>query len=211
MTTPAPDIWRQPAVAAPDAPCKGMHFWVQEGTHWSIGQGYSISRVNGQSFYVGSRGTTRRHPIASWQDWLIDRRREGTLLLEGAPVGPPQPAPLGFGLPSLAPAHDEREETALNTQMRDARIFRAVREVLGSYNIREKPEATPDGLRAFGIGKKSDVYTVTVDPAWQRPPRCSCPDAKKRFGAGEAAFCKHTVAVLVSHEDLRHQLIDFIL
>ncbi len=211
MTTPALDIWRQPAVPAPDAPRKGMHFWVQEGAYWTVGQGYSISRVNGQSFYVASGGTTRRYPIASWRGWLAQRRREGTLLLEGAPVRPPQLAPLGCGLPTLPSSHDGLQETPLNTQMRDARIFRAVREVLGSYTIREKAEATPDGLRAFGIGKKTDAYVVTVDPAWQRPPRCTCPDASKRFGADEATFCKHAVAVLVSHEALRHQLIDFIL
>lgn len=134
----------------------------------------------------------------------------------------------------------------MNTDLRDAGVLRAVREVMKRYEITEQPrvlaqaqphaqaqaqaQAQPHAqphaqppsqhptqppaeadLRRFVLTGGSKTWQVQVDPAWQTPPHCDCPDARRVAEPNGATFCKHAIAVLLSHDDLRHQLIDLLI
>ena len=102
----------------------------------------------------------------------------------------------------------------MNNDLRDARVLRAVREVMKRYEITEQPETQPAAevdLRRFVLTGGSKTWQVEVDPRWQTPPHCDCPDARRVAEPNGATFCKHAIAVLLSHDDLRHQLIDLLI
>ena len=208
MPTPkGTDSWRLSPVDAPDKPSKGMRFWVQFGDHWAIGENYSISRVNSKSFYVANRGGSLRLDLDRWFHWLVERQAEGFVVLDGHPMRPPRGAALAAGLPRVA---DCREEDIVRIDLRDARLLRAVKTVLTSYELAAGP-STADKLDTINVTNGKRRYVVHVDPAWERPPRCSCPDAVRVEDEAGATFCKHTIAVLLSRPDHRHQLIDLLL
>ncbi|MDY0061318.1 MAG: SWIM zinc finger family protein [Myxococcota bacterium] len=203
------------AVPAPLAPTKGLHFWVQTGSHYSIGQGYAIGRVNGRSFYVVSAGRTVRHDLAEWTRWLGDRLAEGQVLLEGQPMQPPVPAGLaaGIGAPVTASppaAGAGAREDGMDVDQRDRRVLRAVRDVLRTYRI-EPGEPHLPGEATFWVLGGQRRYLVSIDTKWRLPPSCTCPDAGQMRDGNGATFCKHVIAVLLSHPEHRHQLIDLLL
>ena len=102
----------------------------------------------------------------------------------------------------------------MKADLRDARVLRAVRDVMKRYEIVERPAApgpSDDGLRHFALTGGSKNWQVQADPTWQTPPRCDCPDARRVAEENGATFCKHAIAVLLSHDDLRHQLIDLLI
>jgi len=104
----------------------------------------------------------------------------------------------------------------MKSNLRDARVLRAVREVIKRYEITEQPAAADSDApaasrRCFSLVGGTRTWQVEVDPAWSAPPRCSCPDARRVVDANGATFCKHAIAVLLSHDDLRHQLIDLLI
>ncbi len=93
-------------------------------------------------------------------------------------------------------------------KMRDARVLRAIRSVLKEYTIREESRGT-DGVIIFHVKKgKKAPYIVQVDPSWEQPIDCSCPDSFRSRDTTGNVFCKHSIAVCLSDEDLRHLLID---
>jgi hypothetical protein len=95
-----------------------------------------------------------------------------------------------------------------NVQMRDARVFRAIRQVLKDYKITEKT-ADDDAQSTYHVQKgRKDPYIVHVDPSWELPVTCSCPDSYRSRDAAGNVFCKHSIAVCLSSESLRHLLID---
>ncbi len=95
-----------------------------------------------------------------------------------------------------------------NRKMRDARVFRAIRQVLKEYTIREESRGT-DGVIVFHVQKgKKPPYVVQVDPSWERPIECTCPDSFRSRDRSGNVFCKHSIAVCLSDEELRHLLID---
>ena len=102
----------------------------------------------------------------------------------------------------------------MNRAYRDARIFRAVSQVTKAYTFSPAGE-NEDGdllIRVEKGPRSRSRYVVTVDPLWGRPASCTCPDASERLAdIGDGALCKHAVAVLLSRDDLRHQLIDLLL
>ena len=59
----------------------------------------------------------------------------------------------------------------MNTDLRDARVLRAVREVMKRYEITEQPPAEAD-LRCFVLTGGSKIWQVQVNPRWQTPPHC---------------------------------------
>ena len=98
----------------------------------------------------------------------------------------------------------------MRIELRDARLLRAVRNVLKNYELLAEP-ATPEGLDTVRVRGGQRSYVVTVDPQWRRPPRCSCPDAVRVEDETGATFCKHSIAVLLARPEYRHQLIDLLL
>lgn len=209
------DAWRLSTIDPPATPAKGMKFWVQTGSHWAIGQGYTISRVNSRSFYVAADGSKGRRAIPEWHAWLREREREGRVALDGHPMRSVRTAPLSAALVARSTTDGDDEEgeggMARRTE-RDARILRAVRDVVRTYALTEETDDDEDGRRTFRLARRGAAYTVRVDPRWGRPPECDCPDAQRRFaGTGEPVFCEHVVATLVQRDELRHQLIDLFL
>ncbi len=201
------DVWRLPPVDAPDEPSKGMRFWVQTGDHWAIGDNHSVSRVSSRSFYISHAGGRRRHALDGWFHWLSERDAEGFVVLEGRPMRRPAVAALAAGLPRMSPTH---QEAPMRIELRDARLLRAVRNVVRNYDL--VPEApTAEGLDTVHVSGGQRSYVVHVDPEWRRSPRCSCPDAERMKDDTGATFCKHTIAVLLTTPDHRHQLIDLLL
>ncbi len=224
MTT---DAWRLAAIGVPPMPMRGMKIWVQTGSHWSIGQSYSISRVNSRSFYVATDGKKKRLAILDWHAWLREREREGRVALDGHPMRSVRVAPLSDAFTAsgfedeLADDGEEREGAMKRRVERDARIMRAVRQVVRDYTLSElDSEADDDPLfdaedsarRSFRLTRRGAAYTVRIDPTWRRRPDCDCPDARKRLAQSDGAvFCKHIVATLIQREELRHQLLDLFL
>lgn len=86
---------------------------------------------------------------------------------------------------------------------RDRRIFRAAREVLKKYRL--NPAGQDGTTLLFDIEGGSNPYRVTVHADWSQRASCSCPDGHRVRGIG---LCKHAMAVLMTHDTLRCQLLD---
>jgi len=56
--------------------------------------------------------------------------------------------------------------------------------------------------------KDGHGYEVCVHPMWNAAPSCTCPDFARNAASGSSTWCKHVIAVLMSREELRCQLLD---
>ncbi|MBU1410792.1 SWIM zinc finger domain-containing protein [Myxococcota bacterium] len=93
---------------------------------------------------------------------------------------------------------------------RESRMLRAIRDVLKKYTIEE--DAVGSGAeRVFKLNGGQSPYTVRVRRDWAAAPTCTCPDHYKRAAAQTGGYCKHIIAVLLSHDELRCQLLDLFL
>ena len=177
------DVWRLTPVDSPEEPHKGMYFWVQTGDHWAAGERYTISRVNERSFYVSVDGRKERIDRRGWHSWLRERSEEGYVILDGHPLKDPQSEPFAIGLSApvtgtrvLHDAEDEEQTpnnsrgTRMNANLRDARLLRAVRDVLKRYSF-SRSESVEGELLKVEVARKGATYQVEIDPAWHRPPR----------------------------------------
>ncbi len=189
-----------PQVAPPLTPARGMAFWVQTSSHWSMGDNHSIAEVNSRSFYTHTQGKRHRHLRGRWSAWLQARFDEGHLYLNGHHVRPFSSPPTGA--PTMA-------NLTIDFVARDRRFFRAGRDVLKRYTINR--DAVTEGRIPFRITGGRLAYTVHVDPSWSHSPTCSCPDAKHGAKDKTNGFCKHVIAVLLSNTDVRCQLLDVLL
>ncbi len=95
-------------------------------------------------------------------------------------------------------------------EARDARFLRAAQQVLKEYTIARQRRSGSDAVR-FEVTGGGGPYTVTVHPEWAAPPECTCPDAQRRARTQNAGYCKHLIAVLLSNEDLKCQLLELFL
>jgi SWIM zinc finger len=217
------DVWRLAPVDSPGEPRKGMYFWVQTGDHWAIGERYTISRVNNQSFYVSVDGRKERIDLRRWREWLRERSEEGYVVLDGHPLRDPldEPFAMGVNVPvtgaATSPDRDDSEEKIhnsrgirMNANLRDARLLRAVRDVMKRYSFSRTTSAEGEIIEVE-VSRRGASYTVAIDPTWRRPPSCTCPDADRIRDASGATFCKHAIAALLSDDEHRHQLIDLLL
>lgn len=201
------------SVSAPTSPVKGMAFWIETGTHWSMGVNYRVSQVNSRSFYVFSEGSTQRYKLDEWWPWLTNRFGEGKISLDGRPMDPP----LAAGFRKFRPAIGQPASQAPNPKksagdlaLRDARVWRAVHEVLRDYTIvYNRPRKS--GPFKVNVSSKANTYTVIVDPTWKQTASCSCPDANRFRQEGSSMLCKHSIAVLLGENFLRGQLLDLLL
>lgn len=207
---PERDVWALAAQPAPTEPTPGMRLWINNGSRWSDGYAASVARVSDASVTVRRGKHTERFPRAEWSRWLLERSREGPVQVDGHPIEPPTVAPLVRGLTAPPCADDEGSET-MELDARDARIFRAVRDVVKGYAIRPA-ELAAEGWLAFTVTKPGHgPYMVKLDPAWRHGPQCSCPDWLRVREEDKGGFCKHVVAVLLQSEEHRHQLVDLLL
>ncbi|NMA42774.1 MAG: SWIM zinc finger family protein [Oligosphaeraceae bacterium] len=105
---------------------------------------------------------------------------------------------------------DAKAKQTLDLRARDDRFFRAAESVLKTYKItrRKKQEA---GTVIFDITGGTQDYVVGVHPEWLHNPQCSCPDAAKRAKDSTRGYCKHIIAVLLSNDEFRCQLLEVFL
>lgn len=99
---------------------------------------------------------------------------------------------------------------------RETRISRAFREVVPHYLITTGGgPKSPSGKAVFqvqgkpGSPKAGSNYTVTLARDWGAEPSCTCPDSARRTSLG--GYCKHVIAVLLTHEEFRCQLLELFL
>jgi len=93
---------------------------------------------------------------------------------------------------------------------REVRMLRAVNDVLQRYSIREEKKSK-SGERCFQVDGGTRPYRVIVSLDWSNPPQCSCPDFAGRASRNNRGYCKHIIAVLFLHDDLKCQLIELFL
>ena len=95
-------------------------------------------------------------------------------------------------------------------QAADSRALKSAREVLRRGKFVKHPVGE-DGLVRVAIVERTGTATVTADPAWVKPPACTCNDYWGNVRFGTENWCRHVVAVLAKEEELRCQLIDLLL
>jgi hypothetical protein len=187
------DVWALPATPPPEAPVKGMKIWVQEGSHWSIGVGYSVSRVTGASFYVASQGRRERLPLPRWRPWLDARMREGRVHVDGRVLEPP--TEVSLGAEEAVPLDGARDDAAIDLHSG------AARKTLGRLLAVGRFVPAPAGrllVEADGVRCEVDV-----DPTWERPLQGSCAAAEGRTDR----VCEHVVAACLRQPRLRGRLV----
>ena len=181
-------------VLAPATPKKGLKYRFEHhngSKHTWLN--VSVITVNRRSFYASVGGNRERHLISEWETWLRDLCRRGNLFLGDRPVRL-------LGLSPSATFTPTREERAvLHKRLRSARGIAA------TYTIRRR--ADQHDRWHFEVEGGSRPYQVTVHPEWAAPPSCDCPDATNR----QSPWCKHSLAVLMSKDDLRCQLLDLLM
>ncbi len=167
----------------PAHPVQGQQFWVQTGSHYCLGVGYSVGQVNSRSFTIRSEGKVTRHRLFEWPNWLHERMNEGIVCLAGrrlhSPLHPlPSPGPLpttssvrtgGLGSPNSSAASSStapktnstsKESTVsqpaieISLRARDQRFLRGARDVLKNYELRRKrPLKSTPGLVRVEVSK----------------------------------------------------------
>jgi uncharacterized Zn finger protein len=95
-------------------------------------------------------------------------------------------------------------------EARDARFLRAARDVLKNYRI-VPAKRVRGSVASFEVTGGDAPYTVVVHPEWASSPTCTCPDAQRRAKSQNAGYCKHIIAVLLSVDDLKCQLLELFL
>ena len=100
--------------------------------------------------------------------------------------------------------------TLRNLYPRESRMLRAIHDVLKKYELTEQARASSEE-RVFCLTGGQTPYTVCVWEGWEHAPTCTCPDHHQRAAAHTGGYCKHIIAVLLSHEELRCQLLDLFL
>jgi len=175
---------------------------------WVFGTNHRVCKVNSRSFYVyvgsclGKPGRFERYLLVEWEAWLRGLLTTGRVWVDQQPLHMPAALP-GHGGTAMP-----RNEVTIDVQARDARYLRAAGDVLKHYRIDRTGEE--DGVLLFELTGGTRPYTVRVHGDWSEPPSCTCPDAVHRAEV-TGGYCKHVIAVLLKHEDLRYQLLDVML
>mgnify|MGYP002725773276 CR=1 FL=1 len=201
-----------------NAPSRGMIVFVLDQadytpgdtplTQWSLGAVYRVRDVNSRSFYVytstyfGRPSRLDRYLNVEWKDWLNRRCAEGVVWVDGVRYRPPASV-LASGGQDMSD-----KQVTIDVKARDQRFLRAAHEVLARYRIEARGEA--DGMLLFELEGGSEPYQVRVARDWSSGPSCSCPDAEHRKDV-TGGYCKHVIAVLLKHEELKYQLLDVML
>ena len=190
-----------PTNNVPQEPVRGLVFWVQEGSHWSFGDSFTVGRVNSRSFYVHSQGKNERFLTSEWGWWLDQRFAEGTVFCNGRLLAKPGQDPVV--------AEVTAEAFSVDLPGRDQRFLRAAKDVLTGYDMTRK--AVDGGFVEVEVRRGRRTYTVTARPDWATPPTCTCPDANNGARRLTGGFCKHAMAVSITYDDLRCQLLDLLI
>lgn len=164
---------------------------------------YTVGEVNSRSFYVTMNGRRERFLLTQWNDWLEARTNEGDVLLDGRAMKPPAQSTLR-GVSAVGSV-----QVNVSLRARELRFMRGFKDVLGSYEIRQV-SADDEAVR-YRVARQGSDYLVTLDRSWRAVPDCSCPDAQHGGRRGHAGFCKHVIAVLMTDEEHRYQLLDLFL
>jgi len=98
-------------------------------------------------------------------------------------------------------------EATFDLKARDDRFFRAAESVLKTYKI-TRHKTRDQGFVIFDITGGTQDYEVRVHPQWLHNPHCSCPDAAQSAKMHTRGYCKHLIAVLLSNEEFRCQLLE---
>ncbi len=175
---------------------------------WALGAVYRVREVNSRSFYVyasvwfGRQASVQRYLLVEWTQWLNQRCAEGVVWVDGVRYRAPVNV-LGNGGQGMT----DRQVT-IDIRARDQRFLRAAHDVIKRYRIEVKGVA--EGVQVFALEGGTRPYEVRVFEDWSGPPSCTCPDAEHRKDV-TGGYCKHVIAVLLKHEDLKYQLLDVML
>lgn len=170
----------------PAAPVRGLTVYVQHGSHIACFDRWRIVACSRLRFTArcGARSETRE--AAEWGAWLDARAAEGTLT-----------------------AHVPGCRISWCRGCDTAAIGRPA--AAGVPNVRAPARPAPADARARRIAQARagrdappHDHTVTVDPTWADPARCTC-------GADPAVPCAHIVGALARDPALRCQLLDLFL
>jgi len=186
-----------------------MVFWVQDpkygGHTFPVGTQYRILRANRRTFTfqefpfgeMPPNGPPRTWKCQDWKMWLGGVCKGKDVFLNGRRMVLPEP--------------EQRICVRMDTVARDLRLRRAAAQVLKDYGIRAVEVGTE--RIEFEVRKDAETaYVVSVQRDWSRSPACNCPDAARNLaGVRSGAWCKHVMAVLMSREELRGQLLDLFL
>lgn len=186
-------------VSAPLAPRRGLCLDVGP---WMRGEPHRLIAVTGTSFTVMHNGKRERHPLPEWHAWLQRLFALGPIHLNGHPMLSPSPAPLVRGAVGVAVQKEPKMDWT--PEQRRKRILRATHEVMKRYEI--LAEVNGEGVLTFALHGGTEVWRVQIDPTGARPPTCTCPDFVYRLDTRVA--CKHVLAVLLSHPNLRFLALD---
>jgi len=175
---------------------------------WALGAVYRVREVNSRSFYVyagvyfGRPARVQRFLLVEWVDWLNKRCTEGVVWVDGVRYRAPANA-LGNGGQDMTD-----KQVTIDIRARDQRFLRAAHDVIKRYRIEAKGQ--DGGARVYALQGGTEPYEVRVFEDWSGPPSCTCPDAEHRKDV-TGGYCKHVIAVLLKHEELKYQLLDVML
>ena len=181
-----------PPVPAPIRPVQGMRMRLEPTTGPRF-VNVSIGKVNSRSFYASVDGQRTRHLLSEWSNFLRTLCSRGRVVFEFKELQPPA------GLEpwdTFSPPNADR--SAALERLRRARQVVKTGRIERTADLGECWSFTVHGGRA---------YQVVADPGWRQPPSCTCPDAEHR----NSPWCKHSLAVLLSHDALRCQVLDVLL
>lgn len=193
-------------VECPERPEKGTCFWVPEPNMVFAGMAFTVTRVNGRSFYVYSQGKTSRYLRPEWTTWVKSLFRLGDgVELNGHPVKWPDDFdPADF----VAPGNKE------TLVLRENRLKDARERVLPHYFIHkdfDRNGVERHRLTGLESGNKGDNQSVTILKDWSSEPFCTCVDSLWNIDTDAGPFCKHLLAILMKFEHLHCQLLDVVL
>ena len=188
-----------PPVPAPRMPYRGLCFGVGM---WVHADPYRLVAVTGKSFTVAHHGKRERHDLSEWHTWLTQLFLSAPVHINGHPMLAPVQAPLVNGITAVAVQKEARMDWT--PEQRRKRILRATQDVLKRYEI--APQEPIEGRLVFALRGGTKVWRVEVHPQGATPPTCTCPDFAYRFHKSVA--CKHVLAVLLSHPNLRVLALD---
>ncbi len=160
-----------------------------------------------RAFSVARRGKVERWPIEDWPRWLAACAAEGVLVIHLPGCASPACAGCDGSALGRDPAEARRRaRTPEEAHARDARLLPAAQALLARASFTALGDL--DGLRRVEVRDGPKRYEVRVDPAWGAAPSCACPEARR---PGSTAPCPHAIAVLLSDDELRCQLLEVFL
>ena len=191
-------------VSHPEGPRKGDHWFVQTATRY-FGENFTVTRVNGRSFYVywsgmeTNSGKTLRRLVVEWEQWIDELFEMGFVYFNGTPVLPPaRLIPRG----KLVAIDDDRQRRIDEAMLGARRLLEG--ECVG------EPVHHGKEHRFMVVPNTGQVASVTVPEDERKDIVCSCAD-HEAGNRDSGVPCMHIFAVLISRDELKYRILEFLL